>query len=91
MLMKWFLKIGAVGELGHPDGPSINPERVSHKITSLIQDGNNFIGRARVSNSPFGKIVQNFLEEDITFGVSSRVWGLFGVQMVLIWFSLISV
>lgn len=66
------LKNRAVGELGHPDGPSINPERVSHKITSLIQDGNNFIGKARVSNSPFGKIVQNFLEEDITFGVSSR-------------------
>ena len=62
----------AVGELGHPDGPTINPERVSHKIISLVQDNNNYIGRARISNSPFGKIVQNFLNEDILFGVSSR-------------------
>jgi len=62
----------AVGELGHPEGPTINPERVSHKIVSLTRDGNNYIGRARVSNSPFGKIVQNFLEEEIQFGVSSR-------------------
>src|ERR1035437_9099736 len=62
----------AVGELGHPEGPTINPERVSHKIVSLIQDNNNYIGKARISNSPFGKIVQNFLNEDISFGVSSR-------------------
>lgn len=62
----------AVGELGHPEGPTINPERISHRIVSLRQDGNNYIGKARVSNSPFGKIVQNFLEEDIQFGVSSR-------------------
>jgi hypothetical protein len=62
----------AVGELGHPEGPTINPERISHKIVSLMQDGNNYIGKARISNSPFGKIVQNFLEEEITFGVSSR-------------------
>jgi Prohead core protein serine protease len=76
----------AVGELGHPDGPTINPERVSHKILSLVQDGNNFIGKARVSNSPFGKIVQNFLEEDIKFGVSSRGIGTLrrmnGIDMV---------
>lgn len=62
----------AVGELGHPDGPAINPERVSHKILSLRPDGFNYIGKARVSNSPYGKIVQNFLDEDIQFGVSSR-------------------
>jgi len=65
----------AVGELGHPEGPTINPERISHKIVSLIQDKNNYIGRARISNSPFGKIVQNFLDEDIQFGVSSRAIG----------------
>ena len=76
----------AVGELGHPEGPTINPERVSHKIVSLIQDGNNYIGRARVSNSPFGKIVQNFLDEEIQFGVSSRGIGtlrsISGINMV---------
>ena len=66
------LRNRAVGELGHPEGPTINPERVSHKIVSLIQDNNNYIGKARVSNSPFGKIVQNFLDEEILFGVSSR-------------------
>lgn len=65
----------AVGELGHPEGPTINPERVSHKIISLMKDGNNYLGRARVSNSPFGKIVQNFLDEEILFGVSSRAIG----------------
>lgn len=67
----------AVGELGHPTGPTINGDRVSHKILSLIPDGSykNYIGRARVSNSPYGKIVQNFLEEDIQFGVSSRGLG----------------
>jgi hypothetical protein len=76
----------AVGELGHPDGPTINPERVSHKITSLIKDGNNYVGKARISNSPFGKIVQNFLEEEILFGVSSRGIGTLrkinGIDMV---------
>jgi hypothetical protein len=65
----------AVGELGHPEGPTINPERISHKIISLIQDNNNYIGKARISNSPFGKIVQNFLDEEILFGVSSRAIG----------------
>lgn len=62
----------AVGELGHPDGPTINPERVSHKIVKLVRDGNNFYGKARVLNTPFGKIVKTFLEEDVKFGVSSR-------------------
>lgn len=62
----------AVGELGHPDGPTINPERVSHKIVNLMRDGNNFIGKARISNTPFGKIAQVFLDEEIQFGVSSR-------------------
>lgn len=62
----------AVGELGHPDGPTINPERISHKIISLKEDGDNYIGKARISNTPYGKIVQNFLDEEIQFGVSSR-------------------
>jgi hypothetical protein len=80
------LKNRAVGELGHPDGPTINPERVSHKIFSLIKDGNNYCGKARVSNTPFGKIVQNFLNEEILFGVSSRGIGTLrkinGIDMV---------
>jgi len=80
------LKNRAVGELGHPDGPTVNPERVSHKIISLIKDGDNYIGKARISNSPFGKIVQNFLEEEILFGVSSRAVGTLrrtnGIDMV---------
>jgi hypothetical protein len=69
------VKNRAVGELGHPDGPTVNPERISHKIISLVKDGDNYIGKARISNSPFGKIVQNFLEEEIVFGVSSRAVG----------------
>jgi len=80
------IKNRAVGELGHPEGPTINPERISHKIISLIQDNNNYIGKARVSNSPFGKIVQNFLDEEIVFGVSSRGIGTLkrnnGIDMV---------
>jgi Prohead core protein serine protease len=62
----------AVGELGHPDGPSINQDRVSHKIVELRQDGDNFIGRAKILNTPMGKIVQEFLDENIKIGVSSR-------------------
>jgi hypothetical protein len=80
------LKNRAVGELGHPEGPTINPERISHKIISLIQSGNDYIGKARISNSPFGKIVQNFLDEEIQFGVSSRGIGtlrrISGIDMV---------
>jgi hypothetical protein len=62
----------AVGELGHPDGPTINPERVSHKIVELKRDGNNFHGKAQILGTPFGKIVKTFLDEDVKFGVSSR-------------------
>jgi hypothetical protein len=62
----------AVGELGHPDGPTINPERVSHKITAITRDGNNYLGKAKILNTPFGKIVRTFLDEDVKFGVSSR-------------------
>lgn len=65
----------AVGELGHPDGPGINLDRISHKILSLKQDGNNFIGRAKILNTPHGIIVKNLLDEGISFGVSSRGMG----------------
>jgi hypothetical protein len=63
----------AVGELGHPDGPTINYDRVSHKIISLTREGNNYIGKAKIlSNQPCGKIVENLLEENVKFGVSTR-------------------
>lgn len=62
----------AVGELGHPDGPTINPERVSHKITELKREGNDYLGKAKILGTPFGKIVKTFLDEDVKFGVSSR-------------------
>lgn len=65
----------AVGELGHPDGPSINLDRVSHKITELRKEGTNFVGKAQVLNTPMGKIVQNFLEDGVAVGVSSRGMG----------------
>lgn len=65
----------AMGELGHPQGPSINLERVSHKITKLIKDGDNFIGEAVLLDTPYGKIAKNFLDEEIVLGVSSRGMG----------------
>ena len=65
----------AVGELGHPDTPNINYERVSHKILSLEQDGKNFIGKAKIIDTPFGKIVKNLMDENIKIGVSSRGMG----------------
>jgi len=65
----------AVGELGHPDGPSINLDRVSHKIIELKEDGDNFIGRAKVMNTPMGIIAQGLLEEGVKLGVSSRGLG----------------
>lgn len=64
-----------VGELGHPDNPTINLDRVSHKIVSLIRDGNNWIGKAKVLDTPLGKIVKNLMDEGIKFGVSSRGLG----------------
>jgi hypothetical protein len=64
-----------VGELGHPDNPSINFDRVSHKIVDLRQEGNNFIGRAKILNTPFGKIVKSLMDDDIKFGASSRALG----------------
>jgi len=68
-----FIKKGrAVGELGHPDGPTVNLDRVSHRITSLRQEGNNFVGRAQILSTPMGKIASSLIEEGVTLGVSSR-------------------
>jgi hypothetical protein len=65
----------ALGELGHPDTPSINLERVSHKIVSLKEDGNTFYGKALILGTPYGQIVENFINNDIQVGVSSRALG----------------
>jgi hypothetical protein len=65
----------ALGELGHPDTPSINLERVSHKIVSLSEDGNTFYGKALILDTPYGQIVKNFIDNDIQVGVSSRALG----------------
>ena len=65
----------ALGELGHPDGPSINLDRVSHKITSLRQEGTNFIGRAQILSTPMGQIAKSLLDEGVKLGVSSRGMG----------------
>ena len=65
----------ALGELGHPDGPSINLDRVSHKIQSLKEDGTNFIGRAKILDTPMGKIASSLLGEGVKLGVSSRGMG----------------
>jgi len=62
----------ALGELGHPDGPTVNLDRVSHKITELYQDGNNFIGKAQILSTPMGKITESLLKDGVTLGVSSR-------------------
>ena len=62
----------ALGELGHPDGPTVNLDRVSHKIVSLVQEGTNFIGRAKILNTPMGNITQSLLDEGVKLGVSSR-------------------
>ena len=65
----------ALGELGHPDGPSINLDRVSHKILSLREDGNNFIGKAKLLDTPMGKVAKSLLDEGVSLGVSSRGMG----------------
>ena len=68
-----FVKKGrALGELGHPDGPTVNLDRVSHKITSLRQEGKNFIGKAQLLETPMGRIAKNLIAEGVTLGVSSR-------------------
>ena len=65
----------AFGELGHPDGPTVNLERVSHMITSLTPDGKNFIGEAKIMSTPMGEIVKNLMNEGAKLGVSSRGMG----------------
>ena len=65
----------AYGELGHPEGPTINLERASHMITKLYPDGKNFIGEAKVLSTPMGKIVENLLDDGAKLGVSSRGMG----------------
>ena len=65
----------ALGELGHPSGPSVNLDRVSHIITELHEDGKNFIGKAKIIDTPNGKIVKNLLESGVRLGVSSRGLG----------------
>ena len=65
----------ALGELGHPDTPSINLERVSHKIVSLVEDGNTFYGKALILETPYGQIVKNFIDNEVSIGVSSRALG----------------
>ncbi len=65
----------ALGELDHPTNPSINLDRVSHKIISLREDGSNIIGRAKVMDTPFGKIAKNLMDEGVKLGVSSRGLG----------------
>ena len=62
----------ALGELGHPDGPTVNLDRVSHKIVSLKEDGNNFIGKAKILSTPMGNIAKSLIGEGVKLGVSSR-------------------
>ena len=69
------MKNRAYGELGHPDGPTINLERVSHITKSLRQEGNNFIGKAKIMDTPYGNIVKNLMTEGATLGVSTRGMG----------------
>ena len=62
----------ALGELGHPDGPTVNLDRVSHKIVSLKENGSNFIGKAKILSTPMGKIASSLIDEGVKLGVSSR-------------------
>ena len=74
--MKEYVQAGrAFGELGHPEGPTINLDRVSHMITSLKEDGNNYVGRAKIMNTPMGNIVKNLIDGGAKLGVSSRGMG----------------
>ena len=70
---KTFVSQGrALGELGHPEGPTVNLDRVSHKITSLCREGNNFVGKATLLSTPMGKIASSLIDEGVKLGVSSR-------------------
>ena len=70
----------AVGELGHPEGPTVNLDRGSHKIVSLKESGSNFIGKAKLLNTPMGQIAQNLIDEGVKLGVSSRGLGTLAVN-----------
>ena len=72
---EFIIKKRAFGELGHPDGPTVNLERVSHMITSLKPEGKNFVGEAKIMDTPYGKIVKNLIDEGAQLGVSSRGMG----------------
>lgn len=72
---EYITKNRAYGELGHPNGPTINLERVSHMIKSLNQEGNNFVGKAKILDTPYGNIVKNLIDEGAQLGVSSRGMG----------------
>ena len=84
---KYIEKGRALGELGHPDGPTINLDRVSHLITSLKQDGNNYVVKARLLDTPMGNIAKNLIDEGVKLGVSSRGLGTIrerdGVKVVM--------
>jgi hypothetical protein len=69
---QYVLKGRALGELGHPDGPTVNLDRVSHKIVELCREGNNFVGKAQILSTPMGKIAESLLKEGVCLGVSSR-------------------
>jgi len=83
---EYVTKNRAFGELGHPDSPTINLDRVSHMIKELRREGDNFIGKAKIMDTPYGKIVKNLIDEGATLGVSSRGMGSLsqkgGVSMV---------
>ena len=70
----------ALGELGHPEGPTVNLDRVSHKIVSLKENGTNFIGKAKLLNTPMGNIAKNLIDEGVKLGVSSRGLGTLAVN-----------
>jgi hypothetical protein len=72
---EYVMKNRAYGELGHPQGPTINLERVSHMIKDIRQDGDNFIGKAKIMDTPYGKIVKSLIDEGAQLGVSSRGMG----------------
>ena len=72
---EYVMKNRAYGELGHPSGPTINLERVSHMIKDIRQDGDNFIGKAKIMDTPYGNIVKNLIDEGASLGVSSRGMG----------------
>ena len=74
-IQEYVNKNRAYGELGHPDGPTINLERVSHMIKELRQEGNNFYGKAKIMDTPYGNIVKNLISEGACVGVSTRGMG----------------